>query len=345
MAAGPARSGSSDESAAPNDPRLHALAPEPDFRNVTLVACTRAPLPWALAGMSIAAVVGVAPTFGWREAACAGIVGASGVVLSAMRAKPASTARDRATGRGRAVAMSIVPWGIIIDEGDQTRVLRWGAIERVEVMTRYGRDQASDLTKGSLVVIDTQQERLYGRAPDEVSLERLIAHREAYAREAAHVASIDLEGERAAGESWEPQVERLLLTSSQMLRGGGGPRPDGAAFAMSVLGYRGKRSTLPSEEVASRLRAVLRDRVDRARDPRPLGAILAAELRLTSLAGDVAQLVASPHPLTAATARAAGIALGLPKSRLGVLDEVAPFLPEADVEALAAWSSLPCRVD
>jgi hypothetical protein len=85
---------------------------------------------------------------------------------------------------------------------------------------------------------------------------------------------------------------------------------------------------------------VLRDRTDRARDPRPLGALLAAELRLTSLAGDVADLVASPHPLTAATARAAGMALGVPRSRLGVLDEVAPFLPEADVEALTAWTAL-----
>jgi len=147
------------------------------------------------------------------------------------------------------------------------------------------------------------------------------------------VAAIDLDGGQAAGEAWEPQVERLLLASRQLLRGGGA-----VTIGDETFGYRGNRAALASEEVAVRLRAVLRDRTDRACDPRPLCAIVAAELELHSLAPELAQLVSSPHPLTAAVARAAGAALGMPKSRLGVLEEVAPFLPDGDVEALSAWT-------
>lgn len=322
------------ESEAERAPERPSLAPEPDFRHVSLLPRARTSLTSMLstgASAGLASIVGVAPWLGLRQAAWVGALGATvAAATAALRARRPFAKRES----GRAVAMSIVPWGVIVDEGVQTRVLRWGAIARVHVETCYGRDQATDVTNGSIVVVETAQERLVGLASDAVPLERLLAHREAYAREAEHVASIDLEGVAAAGESWEPQVERLLLTARQLLGGGGG----GHSVAASLLGYRGRRTSLPSEEVAIRLREVLRDRCPHERDPRPLSAMLAAELGMISLAQDLVPLVSSPHALTAATARAAGLALGLPKSCVGVLDEVAPFLPEADVEALSCWS-------
>lgn len=316
------REGRTDES---------GLAPEPNFRRVTLAARTRPRDlgPLAMAALGAGTVIGAATLAGWRHAAVAALVYGAGAAVALRR----GTRERRKAAPGRAVSMAIVPWGIIIDEGGETRILRWGAIARVEVETLYGRDQATDLARGSTIVVETDHERLVGKAPHEVPLERLVVHRDAYAREAAHVAAVDLDGRCAAGESWEPQFERLLETSHQMLRGGSD------SLTASLIGYRGLRSRLVSEEVATRLRAILTDRTDRALDPRPLSAILAAELGLTSLAPEIAQLVSSPHPLTAATARVAGMALGIPKSRLGVLDEVAPFLPDADVEALSAWTT------
>jgi hypothetical protein len=306
-----------------------ALAPEPDFRHVTVVTGAPSAMPWTVGAAGVATVLGTGPMLGLRYALCAGVASAAGALLFARRQR-----RRGVKSEERAACMSIVPWGVIVDDGEQTRVLRWGAIASVEVETVFGRDQATDVTRHSVVVVETGSERLMGRTFGDPPLARLLAHREAYAREAEHVAAIDLDGGAPAGEAWEPQVERLLLASCQLVRGGG------AGVENVALGYRGRRTRLPSEEVATRLRAILRDRTDRVCDPRPLGAILAAELGITSLAPELAQLVASPHPLTAATARAAGLALGLPKSRLGVVDEVAPFLPDGDVEALAAWTAL-----
>lgn len=310
------------------DPRPASLAPEPDFRHVTLVSLPAKAAPWALAGATAALTFGVGSMLGWREAICAGVVGTCAMAT-------AYRARRRPDVSAKPASMSIVPWGVIVDEGEQTRVLRWAAIERIDVETIYGRDQASDVTRHSVVFVQTDRDRLVGSMYGAAPLDRLLAHREAYAREAEHVAAIDLDGGAPAGEVWEPQVERLLLASGELLRGGGGGVNGGVA-----IGYRGRRTTLAAEEVAVRLREILADRTDRSCDPRPLGVILAAELGLHSLAPEIAQLVSSPHPLTAAAARAAGTALGIPKSRLGVLEEVAPFLPDGEVEALSAWAAL-----
>ncbi len=275
--------------------------------------------------------LGVAPAFGLRGAACAGLaLSAVSLASTLVRAR-----RGRATGAdARPVSMTIVPWGVIVDDEAGTRILRWSAIDDVRVETRYARDQATDVTCGSTVIVATGDERLSGMSTDAVPLERLLAHRAAYADESAHVAALDLDGEVAAGEPWEPQAEMLLLTCQRML--GAGAR---APFAASV-GYRGHRPRAAGDEIVTRLRAVLTDRRSHVHDPRPLAAMLVAELGLVALADDVAALIASPHALTAATARVAGVALGLAPSRLGVLDEVAPFLPEPDVTALAALGFL-----
>lgn len=311
---------------------MAVLAPPPDFRHVSLAPDAAVRGPWGIAATTAALSLGVAPALGLRAVAWAGLVLSVGALAASVRGRRRRRAPTSAS--GRAVAMAIVPWGVIVEDVADTRILRWSAVDDVRVETRYGRDQATDVTKGSTVTVAAGVERLVGVSPDAVPLERLLAHRAAYADESAHVAALDLEGDSAAGEAWEPQAERLLLACQHLL--GAGARALGAAS----VGYRGHRPRAVGDELVGRLKAVLRDRRSLARDPRPLAAMLAAELGLRSLADDVASLVASPHALTAATARVAGAALGLAPSRLGVLDEVAPFLPERDVSALSAFSRL-----
>lgn len=306
------------------------LAPEPNFRLVTVVAGRRQPMAGSLAA-ALAGTAGLAAGVyaggGWRAAALSSVAVATPLAWARLRRKVAPHAP------ARPARMDIVPWGVVVDLGAETRILRWGAVSGVEVETVFTRDQASDTTRHSVVLVATPEGRLVGHVTGDAPLECLLAHRDAYASEAEHVAAVDLEGREAAGEAWEPQAERLLMASRQLIRGGG------LGIAQDDAGYRGGRLANPTGEVVARLRAVLRDRVARVRDPRPLTLMLVAELGLRSLSEELVRLVSSPHPLTAATARASGFALGLAKSRLGAIEEVAPFLPEGDAASLAAWSA------
>jgi hypothetical protein len=49
-------------------------------------------------------------------------------------------------------------------------------------------------------------------------------------------------------------------------------------------------------------------------------------------------LVSAPHPIVAATAKAAALRLGAPQCRAGAIDEVAAFLFDEDRERLERWA-------
>jgi hypothetical protein len=310
---------------------MQQLAPVPDFRYVGLV-----PGGPSRAGFLAGVVGGVAS---------AGIVlghglGGRPLVLSALAAGMVAFvwARARAVERADARAhhlpssIAIVPWGVLVEDDAQPRVLRWAAVRSVNVETRYGRDTATSTTLSSIVTIETERETFTGRAYGAVPIERLLAHLDAYAQEQSHSIALDLDGVRPGEGPVEPDCEVLLSAARDYL----GSSPGSSRLDLPACGYR-STALAPTERTVTELRRILRDRAPRAIDPRPFAAVIAAELRASELVDDLLALVQSPHPLVAAVAKQAARKLGASMAKAGTLEEVAPFLLEEDARALAAW--------
>ena len=312
---------------------VDSLAPAPDFRYVGLE-----PGPRSRGGLWASATLGFA-TLG------AGLVHGvtvRGVILTGIAAVAGGLALRKVGGphlgkawNARAVPMAIVPWGILIEQDDQPRVLRWAAVDKVHVEMLHGRDQGTPTTLWSVVTVATREgETLVGRAAGAVSLDRLLAHLGAYAAEQSHVPSLDLDGERAGEGPLEPECEPLLAAAKNWL----GSAEATGHLGLEPGGYRTGGARAASPRAIEVLADVLRDRRDRTTDPRAFAVACAAELAAHELADDIVALVQSPHPILSAIAKSAARKLGVATARAGALDEVAPFLMERDVETLRAWA-------
>jgi hypothetical protein len=322
---------------------LASLAPAPDFRYVGLE-----PGPHARAGLwaSFAAAgttlgAGVLCEIGLKGALIAALGAAAGAVILRRVGGPNVAARAKAAigGAGalvrrEAVAMAIVPWGILVQPDLAPRILRWAAVKNVQVEMVHAQNGGTPSTLWSVVTIETDHERLAGRAAGAVAIERLIAYVDAYAEEQAQAVALDLDGRLAADGLFEPVVEPLLSAARAAIAGGG---PDSSRLCLPAGGYR-RAIEGATPETSAVLRAVLSDRAPRSPDPRAFAAVLAAELGAKPLAADLVALVQSPHPVLAAVAKAAAHKLGVGASKVGAVSEVAPFLNERDVDALAAWA-------
>jgi hypothetical protein len=234
--------------------------------------------------------------------------------------------------------MAIVPWGVLVrPDADDERVLRWPGIDRIVVEHVHTRDVAgAPATIESFVTVETPRERLAGRAPGHVSLERLLAFLDTYREECARPVAVDLEGTPPREEDLASRgrVADLLEEAREMLAS-----PEGQhALAIEATSYRGAAARAASPGAIAVLRGVLRGCPPRA-DARPLAALLSAELGAAALLPDLLRLVTSVHPLVAACAKASALRLGGDPTHVGALEEVAPFLAEDDLVALSAWIS------
>ncbi len=282
---------------------LALLAPSPDFRYVGLEAGPRVQRGY-LGGLAGAAALGVAAMAG---------VGARPLLLTAAGALAASLVLARGGGPhsthglfAHGVPMAIVPWGIVVDPAARSRVLRWAGVERVVARMFYGTDTGTPTTRWSVVTVETPRERLSGRAPGAVPLERLVVHMEAYARESSHVLALDLDGDIPGEGPCEPELEPILAAVRAYLHG----PPASNRLDLPVGGYRDASPRAPSDVCVATLRSVLRDRTARSVDPRAFACVLAAELDAKELVADLVALVQCPHPLIAAVAKAAAQRLG-----------------------------------
>jgi hypothetical protein len=234
---------------------------------------------------------------------------------------------------GSTTPLAVVPWGILIEDDDEPRVLRWAAISRVHLQSIYGRDQGTPSTLWSFIEVETRNERWSGRAAGAVPLEGLLANLAAYTREATARIALDLDGDHAGEGPIEPDVGPLLAAAEDALHA----PPTSARLSVPQAGYRGRAIRGASPETITTLRAILRDRTAHDPDRRPLACVLAALLHATELVPDLLRLVQSPHPVVAAVARASAQRIGVPAARTGRIDEIAHFLHEADVAALDRW--------
>ncbi len=305
--------------------------PPPDFRYVGLQPC-----PSGRGATIFAAFAGIG-TFGVGLA----MAGAELGTLALAGAAGACTAMLIARGRGpllsglglRQVPMAIVPWGVRLDSELGMRVLRWAAVRKVNVDFVHEMDHATPSTRWSLVTIETERELFGGRAPGTVSLECLEAHVESYAEEAARPVALDLDGNQPLDSGFEPAFEQVLCEARRLLHSG----ELCERLELPVDGYRAAGPGHSSSRACEILRARLSDSHAAVADPRPLAAVLAAELEETRLLDTLCALSASPHPLVAATCRASALRLGADVKRIGAIDEVCDFVPEPDLEGLGAW--------
>jgi hypothetical protein len=312
-----------------NDPAT--LAAAPDFRYVGLEPAHdlggRVAASLFLAGGGVG--VGLLRELGLLSAAVGAFLAATGIALVWRRV----TAPMRRSGTHR-VPFALVPWGVLVDDAESPRVLRWAAVRSLTVHTMYGRDaSATPSTLWSYVTLKTDHELFAGRTPGSAPLDRLLAHLESYAREQGHAVAVDLEGQRpSAIGPLEPEFERILSSAHESITSGPSSHRLGIESA-----YRTRGPRAAGTDTIDVLRSILRDRREHDLDRRPLAAVVAAELGLHELVPELVALVQSPHPMVAATAKAAGIRLGAAQARCGDIDEVAPFLAPEDVEGLRAW--------
>jgi hypothetical protein len=303
------------------------LPPAPDFRYVGLRPGPR--IAWA-------SLLGAGATLG---AAMLHGVSMHTLMVTAVTATATAVALRgvggaRVSWRTRTVPMAIVPWGILVEPETSARVLRWAAVKRVNVEMMYGRDMATPTTLWSVVTVETDHERLAGRTPGAVAIDRLVAHLDAYAEEQSHGIALDLDGERAAEGPAEPDCEPLLAAARAYVESA----PASSRLGLPSGGYRQASARAASDHTIATLREILRDPTPRKVDPRAFAAVVAAELNAKPLAEDLVALVQSPHPVIAAVAKVAARKLGVATARVGLLDELAPFLADRDVETLLAWS-------
>lgn len=245
-------------------------------------------------------------------------------------------ARHRVGARGS--AMAIVPWGVLVDPDAELRVLRWPAIRAVTVDVSHALRGGTPVTVSSVVTVDTERERLVGRALGAVGLEGLTVNLEAYASEAARPVALDLDGLEPAGEgATEPVMSELLARAADLCSSGRGA----AILGLPAGGYRSVATTAAGPETVALLRSILGSDVERPADARPLAAIVAVFLGAGELVPELVRLVSAPHPVVAAVARAAALHLGAPQSRAGAVEEVAAFLFAEDYERIVSWAAGP----
>jgi hypothetical protein len=229
--------------------------------------------------------------------------------------------------------LAIVPWGVLVHSEPIPRRLRWAAVKSIEVDFVHEMDHATPATRWSLVTIRTEKETLGGRAPGQVSLERLEAFFPSYAEEAARPAALDLEGTIGLDEWIEPIFELLLAEARRLINSG----ELAERLDLVPRSYREPRPGRPSVEALARLEAVLRGAPENAADPRPLAALIAAEIGASELLGALGELVTSPHPLLAAVARGSSLRLGADIKRVGAVEELVEFLPARELEQIERW--------
>jgi hypothetical protein len=305
------------------------FAPAPDFRYVGLEPITVPRLGVAATAFGLGAGVTLAMSgLDTRQALVAG------VLASIMSACALHGAGPPAVATG-SVRMAIVPWGVLVETDESPRILRWAAVRKVAVATSRARHLLGGAALSSRVVIETDHDRFVGEAAFAVALDRLVEHVGSYAIEQATPLALDLDGRGDLDplEAIEPGFEMLHGAVRDWLATAGAV----VQLGLAPGGYRSAGCLAPTPRAVDVLRRVLRDQTPRPADPRAFAALVAAEIHAAELVPELVALTQCPHPLVAAVARQAARKLGAPRAKTGTLDEVAPFLFDADRTRLEAY--------
>ena len=308
------------------------FAPAPDFRYVGLEPIAVPRLGVAATAFGLGA--GVTLAMSGLDTRQALVAGALASIMSVFALRGAGTPTV-ATG---SVRMAIVPWGVLVETDEAPRILRWAGVRKIEVATSRGRHLLAGTALSSHVAIETDHDRFVGEAVGVVPLQGLVEHLDAYTSEQGTAVALDLDGRGAVAdalEAIEPGFEMLLAAARDWLETAGAV----VHLGLPPAGYRRACALAPTPRAIDVLRRILRDRTPRPTDPRAYAAVVAAEIHAGELVPDLVALTQCPHPLLAAVARQSARKLGASRTKTGTLDEVAPFLFEADRARLEAWTA------
>jgi hypothetical protein len=161
--------------------------------------------------------------------------------------------------------------------------------------------------------------------PYQANLEGLPQLLPRYRVSASRPIALDPHGHRVV-QAGEPGALPLLFAAA---------KDAGAALLEGSVGYREHRPTMSRDGVATLRRALVEE--PWAYDLGPLAAVVAADYDVRELADEIGHLILSPCPRVAGVAKVAAERLGLGPIVTGSLSEVAPLLPQGDLEALEAW--------
>jgi hypothetical protein len=314
-------------------PAFASFAPAPDFRYVGLEPICAPRLGVAATAFGLGA--GVTLAMSGLEPRQALFAGALASIMSAFALRGAGAAPTHTAGSAR---MAIVPWGVLIETDETPRILRWAAVQKIQIET--SRARARHLLAGAgvstRVAIETDHDRFLGEAVGVLPLERLVEHLAAYTSEQSTPIALDLHVNEAATplEAIEPGCEMLLAKVSDWLGTAGAV----VHLGLAPAGYRKACALAPTTRAIDVLRKILCDRTPQPADPRAFAAAVAAEIHARELLPELVALTQCPHPIVAAVARQAARKLGASRAKTGTLDEVAPFLFDADRARLEAWA-------
>ena len=287
------------------------LAPSPDFRYVGFepgpASRPRVAASLFLAGGGLGA--GLMGELGLAAGGARRVPRLRRAFALAWRSRRAGAPPRRATSRRPSPSC---PWGVLVEDDDEPRVLRWAAVRSLHVHTLYGRDAATPSTLWSFVTLETEHERFAGRTAGAVPLDGLLAHLEAYARETGARASrsISTASSRARG-LLEPEFESPAGGRARGCRSAPSPHRLGLGRASRTAARA--RAGVAGDGARHLARGAARPAIARL-DRRPLAAVLAAELRLARARARPRD----PGPVPAPDGRGGGEGRGAPPGRAHV---------------------------
>jgi hypothetical protein len=307
-------------------PSSGRLAPLPDFRYVELGAPRIEPnwfRPTCVAALVLFAMLTSRGTVSHAVGA------AAAVFLGVLLVEALIAARGFSRGGEPLV---IVPWGVVVGSDARSRVLRWAAVDAVDVDRKLGGDQGTPLVVLTRVRISSRHEAFVGAARGDVGLDVLAANLGAIRGESSREIAVDLERRGFALCQTEPVAASLLAAAKSYVHS------SDARLLLDVdSDYRARAGGHASRRTQEVLRRALQDEVADGPDIRPFAIVLAAEWGIVGLVESILALTQSPNPIVAAVARAGAKKLGASDSRAGSVDEVAAFLHEADRDRLVSW--------
>jgi hypothetical protein len=243
--------------------------------------------------------------------------------------------RDALSPGVRQTAMTIVPWGVLLEPQGDVRVLRWPAVRAINVYASHARNGGTPTVVATAVEVRTAHETFSGQRAGAAGLEALTVNLDRYAEEAGRPVAGDLEGEAPCGDgATEPVIEELLRAAKALCTTAQGA----SRLLLPPGGYRRISNGGVGPETVSLLRGTLAAGLESAADPRALAALVAGRLGATALLPELLRITVSPHPVVAAVARAAALRLGAPPNRAGSIEELSCFLFEEDSALLARWA-------
>lgn len=233
----------------------------------------------------------------------------------------------------RALPVSIVPWGLLLDSDRVATPVPWKDVRSIRYsLVKHDRREDGDARKMAIVLFEIGDQRIQASGEEGEWLASVCELYKKLALAAESPPSGDIAGAAPLDAAGLPVSLALIRRATAILDSADGR----ASLGLASGGYRTSGSRIAGPETREVLLRALRDGQTRF-DAGPLACVLAAELGIDSLVGEILNLILSPSPLLSAAARASAVRLGASLMSAGSLAELRHFAHSSDLHELKAW--------